>query len=140
MNEEKRVLAVDYGTKRIGLAVSDPLGITAQPLKVLENRGKRQDVAAIVTLLSELPIATIVVGLPLRLDGSEGGIEKRVRKFAHLLELESGLPVVLQDERFSSSEAEDALAEGGVPGSERKKVVDRMAAQIILQRYLDSKG
>lgn len=135
---KKRIIAIDFGEKRIGVAVSDPLGITAQPVGTLKSVGKKGDVAALVTLIEEKGADAIILGMPFRLDGSEGTLCARIKKIGRALEAATGLKVEYQDERFTSEEASDALREASVRGKKKKKVIDTIAAQLILQRYLDS--
>jgi putative Holliday junction resolvase len=125
-----RVLCVDYGTVRIGLAVSDPLGATAQPLDVVS------DVEAVVERARELDVAEIVVGLPLRTTGEAGPEAEAARAFAQQVELASGLPVRLWDERLSSVEAERVM---GGSARKRRGRIDKVAAAIVLQSFLDSR-
>jgi putative Holliday junction resolvase len=126
-----RVLGVDYGTVRIGLAVSDPLGATAQPLDVVEP-----DVDAVVERAREMDVAEIVVGLPLRTSGEEGPEAAGAKEFARDVEEASGIPVHLWDERLSSVQAERAM--GGTARS-RRGSVDKVAAAIVLQSFLDAR-
>jgi len=135
---KKRIIAIDYGEKRIGVAVSDPLGITAQPVGTLKSVGKRGDVEALRALVEEKGAEAIVFGMPFRLDGSEGTLCGRIKKIGRSLEAATGLKVEYQDERFTSEEAADLLGEASVRGKKKKAVIDKIAAQIILQRYLDS--
>ncbi len=135
--EQRRVLAVDLGTRRIGLAVSDPLGVTAQGLP---SRGRRRDaVAQIIEVCREADAGTVVVGLPLNMNGSKGPAAVAAEQFAAELFSRSGLPVVTWDERLSSVSAEKVLIEAGVSRSKRRKqgLVDRGAAAVFLQAYLD---
>lgn len=133
-----RVLAVDLGDKRVGLAVSDPLGLTAQGLDTLERRGDRVDLEALRQTCAEREVARIVVGLPRNMDGSEGPRAQKSRAFARRLHEATGLPVFLWDERLSSAEAERVLIAADVSRQKRKQAVDRMAAQVILQGYLEA--
>lgn len=127
-----RVLAVDHGTVRAGLAVSDPLGHTAQPLEVVAA----DDIDAIVARAREYEVSEIVVGLPLRTNGTVGPEAEAAREFARRLEEASGVPVRLWDERLSSVEAERAM---GGTARERRGSVDKVAAAIVLQSYLESR-
>ena len=138
MTELGRVLAIDLGDKRVGLAVSDPLGITAQGLDTLQRRGDRVDIEALRATCAEREVASIVVGLPRNMDGSEGPRAQKSRAFARRLQEATGLPVFLWDERLSSAEAERVLIEADVSRQKRKLVIDRMAAQVILQGYLEA--
>ncbi len=133
-----RVLAIDLGDRRVGLALSDPLGLTAQGLPTLESRGEAKDIEALRALAGEHEVDRIVVGLPRNMDGSEGPRAQKTRAFARRLREALALPVYLWDERLSSAEAERVLIAADVSRSKRKGVVDRMAAQLILQGYLEA--
>jgi len=131
-----RVLALDFGTRRVGVAVSDPLGISAQPHSVLDGAapGLMGDVGR---LAAELGAERIVVGLPLSLDGSEGPAAAMARRFAAEVAAATGLPVELLDERFTTVSADRVLVEAGLPERRRRQVRDRVAAAVLLQSYLD---
>lgn len=132
------VLAFDFGTRRIGVAIGDVgIGI-AHPLTAIEIEDNARRFAAIGTLLAEWQPAQLVVGLPLALDGSEHALTQLARKFAHRLEGRFGLPVAFVDERLSSRAAEHALREAGARFGKHKGRVDQAAAQILLQNYFDS--
>lgn len=133
-----RILALDLGTRRIGLALSDGLGITAQGLDTLLRRNKRADLAAIANLVRQHQVELIVVGLPLRMSGEAGTQAEWARDFAATLEQYCGVPVILRDERLTSVEAERALRGSGVHQGDRKAAIDRLSAVILLQSYLDS--
>jgi putative Holliday junction resolvase len=133
-----RILAVDYGEKRIGLAVSDELGITASPLMTLVRRSDDETVRQIAQLASKLRVTQIVVGLPRRTDAQEGEMERKVKAFAEKLRQAVSVPVVLFDERFTTRIAEQVLLEADLSRRKRKQVRDRLAAVILLQSYLDS--
>lgn len=137
-----RVLGVDYGERRIGLALSDPLGMIASPLPTLTRRaGKRPPVAAVARLAEENGVAAIVLGLPLDLSGEETGWTREVREFGERLGERTGLPVAYIDERMTSVRAERAVRSLGLPKGRReeKERVDAAAAVLILQAYLDQK-
>ena len=129
-----RALGVDYGTKRVGLAISDSLGITARPLSVVPRSVVVEEV---VNLVKEHDVGTIVVGLPTGLSGDEGVSASEARKLADELGVAAGIDVVLVDERYTSRLAEDALLESGMKRRKRRESVDKVAAAIILQDYLD---
>ena len=130
-------MGIDYGTRRIGVALSDPLHITAQGHAVLDAGG---DVAgAIATIAKEQDVERIVVGLPLSLSGYEGPSATGARDLANRIAEATGLPVDLSDERFTSATAERALLEGNVRRRKRKQVIDQVAAAVILQHYLDGR-
>ncbi len=133
-----RLAALDVGDKRIGVALSDPLGIAAQPIGVVERRSQKADSAAIVALLEGRPVDKVVVGLPLSMDGSEGQQVDRVRHFAAFFAAQTGLEVVFQDERMTTVQGERMLIESGMRRKQRRLVRDKVAAVIILQAYLDS--
>lgn len=130
-----RYLGIDYGTKRVGLAISDGLGMTARPLEVVPTA----DVAGRVkALVSEYHVEGLVVGLPRALRGHEGASEEGARELGDSLAAEVGLPVEYVDERFTSRMAEGALLDSGMKRRARRDRVDKVAAAIILQDYLDS--
>jgi putative Holliday junction resolvase len=130
------VLGLDLGQARIGVAVSDPEGRIAVPVGTVRT-GPPEDVRAIAALVMEHRVTRVVVGLPLSMSGARGGAAARAETFAGMLREALGLLVDLQDERLSTVEAERALASSGVRGRDRRRVVDRSAAAVILQTYLD---
>src|SRR5262249_38278386 len=132
----KRILALDYGTKRIGVALSDELGWTAQPLETFERRTLDRDIAYIASLVQSHEVGRVVLGLPLQLDGREGPAIKAMREFANRLEEGVAVPLVLWDERMTTKAAEDLLIAADVSRQKRKGAVDRVAAAILLQSYL----
>jgi len=132
-----RVLGIDYGARRIGLAVSDADGQLAFPLEVLENPGGQAVFERIGTVCEEKGVERIVVGLPVNMNGSRGEAAEQARDFARRLEAATGIPVDTWDERLSSREAERVLIESGASRRRRRKVIDKMAARLILQAYLD---
>jgi putative Holliday junction resolvase len=134
------VLALDVGTKRIGLAVSDPERRSARPLLVYERQGRDADVAALGRIAAEQGATLLVVGLPAKLDGSLGPEGQRVVSLAKRLERRLGLPVELADEALSTVEAERAMVEANLSRAKRRKVVDRAAAAVILRRWLEARG
>ena len=131
-------MALDVGARRIGVAVSDPLGITAQGLDTIQRQNKRRDLEALRRLLSEYQIKEIVVGLPLRLSGAEGTQSEKMRLFADDLHRHFGVIVHLWDERCTSTEANRLLRETDLSIEKRAKAVDRMAATLILQSWLEA--
>ncbi len=133
-----RILALDHGTKRIGVALSDELGWTAQPLETFERRTLDRDVAHIQDLVREHEVTRVLLGLPLRLDGSEGPAVQAVRAFLERLEAALPVPVVTWDERMTTKAAEELLIAADVSRKKRKGTVDRVAAAILLQSYLES--
>ena len=132
-----RILAVDYGDSRIGLAVSDKLGIIASPVGTIKSVGMRGDVDELSRKAQELTAELIILGLPLNMDGSEGERAEKTRKLGSVLSKVSGLPVEFMDERLTTVSAERVLDEAEMRWDKRKKVVDTISAQIILQTYLD---
>lgn len=136
----KRVLALDVGSKRIGVAVSDALGITAQGLETIQRQNKRRDLAALGEVLKQYAVTEIVVGLPLRLSGAEGTQSEKMRLFADLLKTHFGLPVHLWDERWTSTEANRLLRETELSIKKRGQAVDRMAAILILQSWMEAQA
>jgi len=135
-----RVLGLDVGSRRIGLAVSDPLGITAQGLETLQRKNKRQDFARLERVICEYQVKEIVVGLPLRMSGAEGTQSEKMRTFAEDLQKRFRLPVHLWDERLTSAEANRLLRETELSIEKRGKAVDRMAAVLILQAWMESRS
>ena len=133
-----RILALDVGSKRIGVAVSDPLGITAQGLDTIQRQNKRRDLEVLGRLLAEYQVREVVVGLPLRLSGAEGTQSEKMRRFAEDLQSHFGVTVHLWDERWTSTEANRLLRESEISIEKRAKAVDRMAAVLILQSWLEA--
>jgi putative Holliday junction resolvase len=125
------------GSRRIGIAVSDPLGITAQGLETLQRRNKREDFASLGSVIRQYHVKEIVVGLPLRMSGLEGTQSRKMRVFAEGLRKKFGLPVHLWDERLTSAEANRFLRETELSIEKRGKAVDRMAAVLILQAWME---
>lgn len=130
-----RVLAVDPGTVRVGLAVSDPLGITAQPLEVVPAA---RAVARITEICEELDVDEVIVGLPITEQGDEGESARMARELVRTLEESTGLRVKAVDERYTSRMAETAMVEAGVRRRRRRGSVDMVAAAVLLRGYLDS--
>ncbi len=131
-----RVLGVDFGMKRIGLARSDPMKIIASPLKTI-LAGKTLEITADLIVKECEAVETIVLGLPLLLSGKDSETTTTVRKFASILEKKSELPLILWDERLTSKQVEKLLIEGNVRRKQRAQYVDTMSATLILQNYLD---
>jgi putative Holliday junction resolvase len=134
-----RVLGVDLGSARVGLALSDPEGLTAQPLEVLKDAGPEGFVGLVAGRARELEVAEIVVGLPLRLDGRRGPEAEAAEAFAKELEAETSIPVRLWDERLSTVEAERAMRTAGIKAKRQRGSVDKVAAALVLSAYLDSR-
>ncbi len=137
---KSRVLGLDVGARRIGIAVSDPLGITAQGLETLQRKNKRYDLAYLQRVIERYEVKEIVVGLPLRMSGAEGTQSEKMRAFARDLAKRFNLPVHLFDERLTSAEANRFLRETELSIEKRGKAVDRMAAVLILQAWMESRG
>jgi putative pre-16S rRNA nuclease len=135
-----RVLGLDVGSKTIGMAVSDPLGITAQGLQTIRRKNKRTDFGLLKEIVRQYEIAEIVVGLPLRMSGAEGTQSEKMRLFAEDLRKASGLPVHLWDERLTSAEANRVLRDSEMSIKRRGEVVDRLAAVLILQNWMEAKA
>jgi putative holliday junction resolvase len=133
-----RILGLDVGSRRIGLAVSDPLGITAQGLETLHRKNKKHDLAHLDRVIREYDVKEIVVGLPLRMSGAEGSQAEKMQAFAEDLRARFRLPVHLWDERLTSAEANRLLRTTELSIEKRGKAVDRMAAVLILQGWMES--
>ena len=134
-----RKIGLDVGDKTIGVAVSDLMGLTAQGVKTIKRVGKKKDIEAIKQIISEKQVNKIVSGLPKNMNGTVGPQGEKVQKFCELLKEETNLPIEFWDERLSTVAAERSLIEGNVRRENRKKVIDMLAAVIILQGYLDLK-
>ena len=134
-----RVLALDVGDRRIGVALSDPTGLLATPLTTIERRGGSWDVDEVLRLASESDASEIVVGLPVSLSGRKGAQARSVAEFESALADRAAVPVTSVDERYSTVQAESLLRESGVKPSRHRARVDAAAAAVILQSYLDAK-
>jgi len=134
------VIAVDFGSRHHGLAGSDPLGISVQPLEAIDATGEAAALDAIARAAREREAELVVVGLPVDMSGREGPAAAAAREFARKLREATNLPVELWDERLSTEEAERHLRESGLSGSRRRKMVDSASAVVILRGYLDAKG
>lgn len=139
-----RILGLDVGTKTVGVAVSDPLGVIATGVTTIERVGIRKDCGKVMDYIEEYSCSTVVIGLPLNLDGSDSVQTGKVRDFRQMLENKlrssgpfSAVKIEWQDERYSTTEAEEVLIEANMSREDRKKIIDRQAAIVILQRYLD---
>jgi putative holliday junction resolvase len=138
-----RVLAIDLGRKRIGLALSDAEGLSAQPLDALQRRSPADDIARICSVARDRKVRRIIVGLPLHMDGRESPMSEECRRFAARLAEASGLPVDLHDERLTSVEAEEMLKARGwsldrLLKEKKKGTVDRLAATVLLEDWMSS--
>lgn len=136
-----RIMGLDYGAKTVGVAVSDELLLTAQPVETIKREREsklRRTLARIEELMEEYQVEKVVIGLPKKLNNDEGDRCERTREFAQMVERRSGLEVVFWDERLTTVMADAALAEGGVAKQERKQYIDKVAASLILKGYLES--
>lgn len=135
-----RAIAIDYGTKAIGVAISDELRLTVRPLTTIRRRrqSRNQIIAQIKALLEEHEAAELIVGLPLRLDGTMGEAAERIQVFIAELQKAVAVPVLAQDERLTSREADEMMCEQGLDRQQRKEKSDEYAAAIILRDYLES--
>lgn len=136
-----RIIALDYGSKTVGVAVSDELGLTALPLETIKRDKEnklRKTLARIEEIIKERSISLIVLGKPLNMDDSEGERVKKTLEFAAALEKRTGLKVVLQDERLSSIEAKEILADSGIKQEDMKLYIDSVAASVILRDFMNT--
>lgn len=133
-------MGLDYGSKTIGIAISDELGFTAQPVETVERNGEnklRKSLARISEIVREKNIQKIVVGLPVNMSGKRGERVARTLEFVEKLKLRVDIPIVMQDERLTTVEANEILSESGVKREERKRYIDQIAASIILKEYME---
>jgi putative Holliday junction resolvase len=135
-SDKGRILALDLGKKRIGLALSDPLGITAQGLPTLQRTNIREDLAALASLIEERGVRRLLIGHPLHMSGRESRQSEYTRDFAQRLTERTGLEVRFWDERLTSVEAERLLKSSGISIEKRARAVDQLAAQILLESFL----
>lgn len=138
-----RIMGLDYGTKTVGVAVSDPLGITAQAVETIERKTEnklRQTLARIETLAKEYEVEKLVLGFPKHMNNDIGERAEKALEFGEMLRRRTGLEVVMWDERLTTVEAERTLMETGIRREHRKQYVDQIAAVFILQGYLDSRS
>lgn len=133
-----RILALDLGEKRIGLALSDELGLTAQGLPTLSRKNIKEDIVSIRKVITEGGVDEILVGWPLNLNGSENRQTKFVSEFIEVLKKNFNLPIKTYDERLTSLMVEKSMLEANLSRSKRKNLADKLSAQVILQSYLDS--
>ncbi|MDW7728793.1 MAG: Holliday junction resolvase RuvX [Bacillota bacterium] len=131
-----RLLGIDPGEKRIGLAISDPLGITAQGLAVIHYTTTEEVLEEIIRVCREYEVSRVVIGNPINMSGSKGAASEKAETFAGLLRDKLTIPVVMIDERLTSSSAEKVLISGGVSRKKRKAVKDKIAAVLILETYM----
>ncbi len=133
-----RALAIDFGSKNIGVAVSDALGITVRPVETIRRSSLGKDLERLKFLIEDLEVESVVVGLPLRMDGTMGDAAENTLRFVERLHAEIDVPIVTQDERLTSYEAEQIMMEQGLNRAQRRQRSDEVAATIILQDYLSS--
>lgn len=136
-----RILGLDFGSKTVGVAISDPLLYTAQGLEIIRRDREnkiRKTLVRIEEICAEYEVSKIVLGLPLNMDDSEGERALKTRAFAEDLERRTGLEIVFWDERLTTVEADETMDELGIFGTKRKELVDEIAAMIILQSYLEN--
>ncbi|EGL83504.1 Holliday junction resolvase [Caldalkalibacillus thermarum TA2.A1] len=134
-----RIMGLDVGQKTIGVSVSDELGWTAQGIEVIKRTDLQRDLARLEELIAEYQVGQIIVGLPKNMDGTIGETGTRCQAFAQVLREKTGLPVEMWDERLSTKSAERILLSADMSRKKRKQVIDKMAAVIMLQSYLDAK-
>jgi putative holliday junction resolvase len=137
-NDQTRVLGIDFGTRRIGAAVSDPRRKIATPLEVYERKDPAQDSRHYRKVVEENDVDLVVIGLPLHTSGQEGTSAKQARAWGLWIARETGLPVTYHDERYSTVDAEEKLIAAGIKRQGRKERRDMLAAQILLQHFLDA--
>ncbi len=135
-----RVLALDFGRRRIGLAISDELGITAQGIETLHRTNIREDLARLAELAGERGVSLILIGDPQHMSGRQGFQSEAVRQFAARLARRTGLPVRLWDERLTTVQAERVLKASGISSRKRRQAVDKLSAVLLLESYLDWRG
>lgn len=133
---KKRILALDFGEKRIGIAVSDPLGITAQPVDYMKNEGKNKNLLKIKELVLKYDAKKIVVGVPFTSSGGESKKTKEVNNFIEFLRKNMDIEVIGVDESLTTYDAENILIQADMSRAKRKEKIDKLAAAIILQQYL----
>lgn len=134
----KRILAIDFGEKRIGVAVSDPMKIIAQPLPTIESKSKKKMFRELLEIISRYDLSLIIVGMPYNLKGRIGRTGEKVEEFIGELQKKVAVPIKIWDERFTSLMAERTIHEMGKSPSRNKSKIDQISAQLILQNYLDS--
>lgn len=136
-----RIMGLDYGAKTVGVAISDELLLTAQPIETITRTREtklRQTLSRIEELMEEYQVEKVVIGLPKKLNNEEGDRCEKTREFAQMIERRSGLEVIFWDERLTTVAADAVLSEGGVAKEHRKDYIDKVAASLILKGYLDS--
>ena len=136
-----RIMGLDFGSRTVGVAVSDPLFLTAQGVEIIRRKSPdklRQTLARIETLITEYEVDRIVLGYPKNMNNTEGERCEKTQEFRAMLERRTGLPVILWDERLTTVMAGQAMMEGGIRRENRREYVDKLAAVLILQNYLDA--
>ena len=136
-----RVIGLDYGSKTVGVALSDELMLTAQPLTTIHRDRPtklRQTLAQIEQIIEQYDVDRIVVGWPKKLDNEEGERCEKTKEFGDMLENRTGLEIIYQDERLTTAQADGVLEQGGIRKDKRKQYIDKMVASLILQNYLDT--
>lgn len=133
-----RILGIDYGTRRVGFALSDPTGFLATPHSMAEVQNDGEARKAVLRVLEETSAEMIVMGLPVNMDGSRGHSAERVLQFKSAVEEKTTVPIKLWDERLTSKTAEQALIEAGTRRDKRRGLIDKVAAAVLLQHYLDA--
>lgn len=140
MDRDIRIMGLDYGSKTVGVAITDPLGMTAQPLETITRKSEnklRRTLARIEEIVREKNVREIVLGLPLNMDGTGGERAEKTLEFRDMLERRLKIEVRMQDERLTTVEADEILNEMDIPRNERKNYIDKIAASIILRDYLN---
>jgi len=135
-----KILCLDIGTKRIGVAISDPMGITAQALSTIRREDDEGVASSIKRLLQEEAVKEVIIGLPLNMDGSRGPQADKAVSFADFLSRKIGIPIKMWDERMSTLQVERIMIKAGTSRQKRKRKIDQLAAQVILQSYLNSRS
>lgn len=133
-----RIMGLDVGDRTIGVAISDPLGLTAQGITTIRRTNLEEDLAQLSQLMNTYEVKQLVLGFPKNMNGTIGSQGEKALAFKNVLEKQFKMPVFLQDERLSTAEAERLLIKADLRRSKRKKVIDKLAASVILQSYLDS--
>lgn len=143
VNLKERIMGLDYGSKTIGVAISDTLGLTAQPFETIERNAEnklRRSLARIAEIVKEKDIKKIVVGLPMNMDGGSGERVALTLEFVEKLKSRVDVPIIMQDERLTTREADEILDESGVKKQDRKQFIDQVAASIILKEYMEKEN
>ena len=134
----KRILGVDYGERRMGVAISDPLGMFATPLRTVAVKTVEESRDELLKIIDEFDVGLLVIGMPFNMNGSSGEMADKVTKFIEMLKAVTDVPIEIIDERLSSQLVEKSLIAADMRRSKRKEVIDKLAAQVILQSYMDS--